>query len=138
MLDVKKLLAKIVRQFTYIGRVYSASSNVTITNTSIDTYTNGSYVTLPAGTYVIVGTWTFNTRTTTGTTNSQICFRNGASGGVYGAQRIFAAGANYNILCSSTIQTFLSETDVYVAGSTSRVCSSMSNDTNLIRAVRIA
>lgn len=137
MLDLKALLTKILQRLTNIGTVYSASAVTNITNASIDSPTNGAYVTLPAGTYVLFGEWHFNTRSTTGTTNSQISFRNGASGSVYAMVRLFAAGNNWNSLKTSAVQIFQDTTTVYICASTSRPTNSTTGATNWIQAIRI-
>lgn len=137
MLDLKALLTKILQRLVNIGTVYTASTITNITNTSVDSPTNGASLTLPAGTYILLGEWHFNTRTTTGTTNSQIAFRNGASGGVYAMVRVFASGNNWNSLKTSCVQVFSQRTTVYLCGSTSRPTTSTTGATNWFHAIRI-
>lgn len=115
--------------------LYAASSSKAISSSDIDTRTNGASVTLPAGhNYLIVAQWTFNTRTTSGTTNSQITIHNGTE--IVAQQRIFASGNNYNVLQCVYMTNLLSGNVTYtVQGSSSRPYTSAT--TNWIRAIAL-
>ena len=118
MLDLKALLSKILQQL-YKPKYYAnASTNITTGN--IDTKFNGASITLPKGrNYLVIGAWTFNTRTTTGTTNSQIEIWNGAS--IVASQRIMAGANNYNVLqCVYVTNLLESDVTYTVRGASSR------------------
>ena len=103
-----------------IGHVYSASKNVAISNTAIDANTDGASISLSAGTYIVVGQWHFNTRTTSGITNSAIRLYRSGSGDNIGQTRIVAGAANWNCLqCMAVVELTSTET-VKVCGATSR------------------
>ena len=105
---------------TEIGHVYSASANVAISNTSIDANTGGASISLSAGTYIVIGQWHFNTRTTTGTTNSAIRLYRSGSGDNIAQTRIVAGANNWNCLqCMAIVELTGTET-LKVCGATSR------------------
>lgn len=115
--------------------LYSATSSNAISSTNIDSRTNGASVTLPAGhSYLIVAQWIFNTRTTSGTTNSQVCIHNGSA--IVASQRIFASASNYNVLQCMYITNLLSSDVTYtVQGSSSRAYTNATD--NWIRAIAL-
>lgn len=117
--------------------LYYASSSKTISSTDIDTYTQGASVTLPADgrNYLIIGYWSFNTRTTSGTTNSQVSIRTGTGSNV-AHQRVMAGANNWNALqCVYITATMTTPTTYTVCGSTSRAYTSAT--TNWIRAIAL-
>lgn len=120
-----------------IGTVYYATSSNAITTAGIDTFTNGASITLPAnGVYVIIGFWSFNSRSSTGTTNSSVCIKD-SSNSIVSSQRILAAGSNWNAMECMYIASVGSSSETFtVCGSTSIAYTSASG--NWIRAVRIA
>lgn len=119
-----------------IGTVYSAETTKTISNTDIDSPTSGASITVPAGTYSIVGQWGFGTRSSSGTTNSECQIYNSTASEILGRNRVFASANNWNVLSCSWVATFTEETTLYVRGATSKAYTSAT--TNTIRAVRIA
>ena len=135
MLDVKALLTRILLRLSDIGTVYDASTSKTITNTAIDNNTVGASITIPPGTYIVVGQWTFNTRDTSGTTNSAVRILND-NGTAIAQTRVFSAAANWSSLqCSTTVKT-VSDGTLRVCGATSRPYTSASQ--NWIRAIKIS
>lgn len=135
MLDVKALLTKILLRLSNIGTIYDNSTNKTITNTAIDNNTVGASITLPAGTYFVVGQWTFNTRDTTGTTNSAVRILNDA-GTAIAQTRVFASAYNWNSLQCSTTVKLSAGGSLRVCGATSRPYTTASQ--NWIRAIKIS
>ena len=119
-----------------VGKHYTSSGSYNITTAGIDNLKNGPHVTIPAGEYVLVGSWIFQSGNSTGTRNSQVGFRIGTSGTIWGERtRVFAAASNYAILEATAIRTFTdSSTDVYLVGSSSITSSAA---TCYITAVRI-
>jgi hypothetical protein len=115
---------------------YQHSGSYRITTAGIDTYTNGPHLTLPPGSYIVVGAWVFQAGSSSGARNLQLGFRSGASGSLWGERmRVMAAANNYAILNATALRTLTSETTVYLAGS-----SSMTTATNgdaWITAVRL-
>ena len=118
MLDLKALLTKILERLD--KPKYYASTSKSITTGDIDTKVAGASVTLPAGrSYLVIGSWTFNTRTTTGTTNSQVEIWNGSS--VVASQRMMAGANNYNVMQCMYVTNVLGGDLTYtVRGSSSR------------------
>lgn len=103
-----------------IGHVYSDSKSVAISNTTIDHNTDGASLSLSAGVYIVVGQWHFNTRTTTGTTNSAIrLYRSGSSDNI-AQTRVMAGDSNWNSLQCTAIVTLTSTETIKVCGATSR------------------
>lgn len=99
---------------------YQNSGSYAITTAGIDTYTNGPRITIPAGSYMFVGAWTFNSASASGDRNMQVGFRSGASGTLWGERvRIRQSSGNFAVLNVSALRVFTSETTVYLAGSAS-------------------
>lgn len=99
---------------------YHDSGTYSITTASIDSHLNGPRITVPAGTYVFVASWVFQTGVTTGPRNLEIGFRSGANGSFWGErERIYSAGNHYAVLNISAIRSFDEETTVYLAASSS-------------------
>lgn len=120
----------------YIGKIYQNSGSYKISTAGIDTYTNGPSITLPAGTYIFVGVWNFNTGSSTGTRNVQAGFRTGSSGSLWGERsRVINGSYGVSLLDISAIRTLASSSTVYLVGSTSIVYTS--NSTCYITAIRI-
>ena len=100
------------------GTVYAATSNASVLGTGIDNYTDGATVTLPAGSYVIIGAWEFNTATTSGTRNNAAALWQGST---YLTQtRIFNATQNYSSLQVSAAINLTAQTSVKVRGASTR------------------
>lgn len=76
-----------------VGVVYSNTASAVIADQDITKRTQGASVTLPAGTFIIVGRWHFQTGDTTGARNMEIAIENPSSNTV-AVQRIYAHGAN--------------------------------------------
>ncbi len=118
-----------------LGTVYSASASTAISNTSIDNNTTGASVTVPAGTYIVIGQWQFNTRSSSGVTNSAVrLYRSGSSSNI-AQTRIAAANEAWNCLQCSTIVTLTAQETLTVCGATSRAYTSA--QTNWIQAIKI-
>lgn len=99
---------------------YQNSGSYSITTAGIDTYTNGPRITIPAGSYMFVGTWTFNSASASGDRNMQVGFRSGPSGTLWGERvRIRQSSGNFAVLNVSALRVFTSQTTVYLAGSAS-------------------
>lgn len=67
MLDVKKLLTKILQQIkaqSVVGDYSYNSSTVNITSTNVDTYVEGASVSLSAGRYLIISSASFPSNAT--------------------------------------------------------------------------
>lgn len=103
-----------------IGHVYSASKSVAISNTTITNNTDGASLTLSAGVYIVIGQWHFDTRTTTGTTNSAIRLYRSGSSGIKAETRVMAGDSNWNSLQCTAIVELTSTETVKVCGATSR------------------
>lgn len=100
--------------------VYQNNGEYAITTAGIDTLHNGPRVTIPAGYYIFVGQWTFNSASASGDRNMQVGFRSGSSGSLWGERvRIRQSSGNFNALNVSALRRFTSETTVYLAGSAS-------------------
>lgn len=107
--------------------MYQNSGNYAITTAGVTSLHNGPHITIPAGSYVFVGAWTFNSGSSSGQRNLQLGFRSGASGDLWGERvRIMAAANNYAILNVSALRTFDAQTTVYLAGSSSMTSGSAS------------
>ena len=112
--DVKTAIDRSLVQ----GTVYAATSNASVLGTGIDNYTDGATVTLPAGSYVIIGAWEFNTATTSGTRNNAAALWQGST---YLTQtRIFNATQNYSSLQVSAAINLTAQTSVKVRGASTR------------------
>lgn len=99
---------------------YQNNGEYAITTAGIDTLHNGPRITIPAGRYIFVGQWTFNSASASGDRNMQVGFRSGASGSLWGERvRIRQSSGNFNALNVSALREFTSETTVYLAGSAS-------------------
>lgn len=116
-----------------VGKVYSASKSVQITTAGVDNLQDGVTLTVPAGTYVVIATATFNTGSSTGTRNNQI--RLLADSTAIARERVFAAGANYAEMQTSAIHVAPEETTFTVQKSSSIAESSTAATT--IKAVKI-
>lgn len=76
------------------NRVYTGVKYVQITTADVDTRVDGAEVTVPAGTYIITASATFNTATSSGTRNNEIRLMAG-DGNVVARQRIVAGTSNF-------------------------------------------
>lgn len=139
-LSLKQLLTKITQRLSITGTTYiNSRSNLSITSTDINTYTQGASVTLPAGTYVIKGGFSFNTYV--GATNRVVdvdlstVAGSTADTAPLGRARTVNSAGNWVRLEAVTIVTFNSQTTVYVKASSTYTCTGSASD---IRAIRIA
>lgn len=121
-----------------IGTVKQSNVNKKITTTGIDTYTEGTSITLEAGTWVVIGTWVFNTGSSTGARN-MTCALSTSSGsansGMLARTRVYANTNAWASLQATYLATLSSSTTIYVKGSSTMTYTSESNVD--IRAVRI-
>lgn len=139
-LSLKQLLTKITQKLSITGVTYiNSRSNLSITSTNINTYTQGASVTLPAGTYVIKGGFSFNT--VSGATNRVVdtdlstVAGSDADMAPLGRARTVNSAGNWVRLEAVTIVTFNSQTTVYVKGSSTHTSTGSASD---IKAIRIA
>ena len=121
-----------------IGTIYSAIANkaIAVNPPSINTYVVGASVSLPAGTYIIEGYWTFSGGNSDSERNIDVDLStNGtsASTGMLARQRVITRQV-YSRLSVTRIITLNSATTVYVKGSSSTPTDSAENG---IRAIRI-
>lgn len=124
---------------TPIGSVLSASSSNAITTAGIDTYTQGASLTIPTGSWVITGSWAFNTGSSSSARNIGIVLSTSsgsANTGILSRQRIMANNNGYAQLQVVYVGAFSADTTVYVKGASSMTYTTAS--ANSIRAVRIA
>lgn len=119
-----------------IGIYYANDKNMTLAASDIDTMTAGASITIPKGVYVIIASWNFGTRTTSGTTNSTVCIRNGSNAAI-SQTRVFAATNNWNRLETSAIVEVSASTETFkVTAATTRPYTAAQN--TRISAIRIA
>lgn len=121
-----------------IGTIYSNVTNkaIAVNPPSIDTYVVGASVSLPAGTYIIEGYWTFPPGGG-GARNIDVDLSTSSGPTATGAlarQRIVSGDANWARLNVTRIVKFNSATTVYVKGSANKPVDSGENQ---IRAIRI-
>ncbi len=120
---------------TQIGFIYSATKSVAISNTDINNNTDGASIDVPAGIYVVIGQWQFNTRSTTGTTNNAVRLYEGSN--LIGQVREVAGAASWNSMqCCAIVETVGTSTTLKVCGASSRPYTTAQN--TQIKAVRIA
>lgn len=118
-----------------IGVVYSDTKSVAISNTAIDANTDGASITVPVGTYIVIGQWQFNTRNSSGITNSAIrIYRSGSSDNI-AQTRIVAGASNWNCLQCMAIVELTQQETLKVCGATSIAYSTAQN--TMITAIRI-
>ena len=121
-----------------VGTVYSSSRSVAITVANINTYAEGASLTLPAGTYIVYGSFTFNSVTGARITDIDICNVGGttaASGSeLYARQRVAQGAGNWVRLETSCIVVLTAQSPVYVKGSATLTSTAQASE---IRAVRI-
>lgn len=122
-----------------IGKVFSSSRSVAITVANINTYAEGASLTLPKGTYIVHGSFTFNSATGARVTDIDICNVGGstaASGtGLYARQRVAQGAGNWVRLETSCIVVLTAQSPVYVKGSATLTSTAQASE---ITAVRIA
>jgi hypothetical protein len=124
---------------TGIGSVLSATASKAITTAGIDTYTQGASIKIPIGTWVITGSWPFNTGSSSGARNLGVALSTSsgnANTGILARQRVYAYNNAYAQLQVVYVGEFEEETTVYVKGASSMTYTSAT--TTEIRAVRIA
>ena len=133
--QIEKKIAALTDKTDALGRVYRNTKSVAISDTSINNNTDGASITVPAGTYIVIGQWQFNTRSTAGATNSAVrLYRSGSSDNI-AQTRINAAAENWNSLqCMAIVELKKTET-LKVCGATSRAYTTAQN--TMIQAIRI-
>lgn len=119
-----------------IGEPYDDTLQKQITTAGIDTFVDGASIEIPSGVYFIVGTWTFETGSSSGGRNMEVRLTD-SNGNVIGnaRNRIYAAGNNYAVL-QAVFAGELSAGTYKVRGS----CSMKTNTTGAtsIRAIQSA
>ena len=101
-----------------VGAVYSNTADAAISSTNIDTYAVGASVTVPAGVYVITAYWTFQSVSGARICDIDISTTGGTTAtGYIARQRVSNATGNWSRLNVTTIESFASETTLYVKGS---------------------
>ena len=133
--EVNKSIGNVEDVVDSIGAFYYNTTNKAITTAGIDvTPTKGAAITVPKGTYVVIAQWAFNTRSSTGNTNSQVRIFSGET--AISTQRVLAAGNNWNCLQTAVITKVTADnTELSVRASTSITYTSATG--NYIWAVRI-
>lgn len=116
-----------------LGKIYTASKNVNIAKAGIDDYTQGASLTLPAGTYILLGEWCFNT---TGATERTIQARIADSNNVaYGFQRLHMSNSYYTELQVTGLVSSTAQTTYNLLGSCSAIPAKAGN--THLQAIRI-
>ena len=134
-LGISNSLDRATEALRSLGTVYSATKYVAISSTSIDNNTDGASITVPSGTYIVIGQWFFNTRNSSGITNSAIRLYRSGSGDNIAQTRIVAAASNWNSLqCMAIVELSQQET-LKVCGATSIAYSTAQN--TFITAIKI-
>lgn len=116
-----------------IGKVYEASKTVNIATAGADNTTPGASLTLPAGTYILIGDWCFNSTSSSART-IQVRLADSDNNGC-GFQRLHMANGWYTELQTTAIVCPTKTTTYYVQGSCSAVPGSGGPTT--LRAIRI-
>jgi hypothetical protein len=116
-----------------VNRVYSASARAQITTASVDTRADGAEIEVPAGTYIVTASATFNTGSSSGTRNNEVRLMAGDT--VLARERVFAAGANFGELRTTAIYTATATTKLKCQKSSS--ITELSNEMTTVTAVRL-
>lgn len=136
MLNLKKILLKILEKLDASPEVYRSSANTAIATAGIDTYTNGASIIVPSGTYVVTASWNFNTGSSSGARNIGVRINVSAGTMIGGTwERIYPTNSSYAGLSCATILTTTVETTITVQGASSMTYANASG--NGISAVRI-
>jgi hypothetical protein len=128
MLD--RILSLIAEKLSLIGTNYSASANVNITSTNVNTLAHGASLTLPAGTYIIRAQAGFPT--VSGSRNINI--RLGPTDAEWAFQRVVSAEGLWAGLEATHIRALTAQTTVYCSVSSSKTVNAVQTK---IEAVRI-
>lgn len=99
------------------GQIYTKYATSKIEVAGIDTMTDGASITIPKGTYIIMGYASITAGVSSGTRNIQIRLLAGSTS--LGIQRVFVAAANYGSLHVSAIYNATAETKITVQKSSS-------------------
>ena len=120
-------------QAALAGGTYTASASVAISSTSVSNLTAGPSVSLPAGTYVVVGRWAFGTADTTGDRNCRVSVGTSPSG-LWASNRAYTK-YNYAVMEVTCVRTIDDDATVTLYGSSSSAYSQA--ETQTITALRI-
>lgn len=112
----------------------SGSVAITTTGTGISTLANGPAVTLPAGTYLIVGEWAFNGNGTAARTCRCVIY-DATAGQQVGDHQLVTGNGNYCKLQTVSMATLTSQSTIRVRGGCSTTCTAT---TQKITAVRLS
>ena len=100
-----------------IGRRYTATKSVAITSTDIDTDAEGASITLPKGTYMVMGQWCFETVLPITTTRVTKCKIYNKTTSVNTAeQRICQGAGNFCVVQSTALVVLSAENTLCVKG----------------------
>lgn len=117
--SMQSAIASINSRLDVIGDYYAANGSYSITAANIDTLKNGPHITVPAGVYIFVGAWIFNSASDDGDRNMQIGFHTGDNK-LWGERvRIRQSSGNFAVLNVCALRGLSEETTVYLAGSAS-------------------
>lgn len=116
--DISHLNADLAAYKIKVGTRYYDEATTNITTAGLNTPAFGARVTLPAGTYVVTGTWAFPATGGSGAKSIQAAI--GTNSSNYCTQRIAVSGDNWQSLNLSYIVVLSSETTIYLKGSSDR------------------
>lgn len=116
---IQSAIESINSRLDVIGNNYHASGSYNITEADINTLKNGPHIVVPAGIYIFVGAWTFNSGSDTGHRNMQVGFHTG-NNDLWGERvRVRQYDKNFNVLNVCALRTLYAQTTVYLAASAS-------------------
>lgn len=117
--SMQSSISSINSRLSVIGEEYHASGNYSITAADVTSLKNGPHITVPAGVYIFVGSWTFNSGSDAGDRNMQVGFHTGDNN-LWGERvRIRQSDKNFNVLNVCALRGLDAQTTVYLAGSAS-------------------
>lgn len=117
-----------------IGEIMTASSSVAISSTSVSNVTYGAQIRVPAGVYVFLGEWTFNSGSTSGNRNMQVGIYRGTT--ELTTKRVLAAGNNWAKLQVVAIAELTSEINYIRVGAGTSIAYTSAQPTT-ITAIRL-
>lgn len=120
-------------QAALAGGTYAQSASVAISSAGVSSLTAGPSVSLPAGTYVVVGRWAFGTADTTGDRNCRVSVGTSPSG-LWASNRAYTKH-NYAVMEVTCVRTIDADATVTLYGSSSSAYSNAELQT--ITALRI-
>ena len=127
MLD--RILSLIAEKLSLIGTNYSASANVNITSTNVNTLAHGASITLPAGTYIIRAQAGFPTASGSRIINIRL----GPTDSEWAYQRVVSADGSWSGLEATHIRTITAQTTVYCSVSSTRTVNSVQTKIEAVR-----